>query len=149
MKIRTDFVTNSSSSSFILGFKDEQDMENEIRKYAPINYISQIYSDAERNIISKDEALSIFKDVIRWEAYWEVTESFPSRKEFKEFRETQKDELEKLIEEKEKTLIEEFTAKISNLNFFALVNYDDHVNGELEHIIMPQMPFTVYRLNEH
>ena len=59
MKVRTDFVTNSSSSSFIIVFKSVADREkqfNILRERYPI-FAQTIISDIENNKITKEEAL--------------------------------------------------------------------------------------------
>ena len=42
MKIRNGFVTNSSSSSFILSFKDEDDYQD-FKEMCEYNYYEELY----------------------------------------------------------------------------------------------------------
>jgi len=51
MKIRTDFVTNSSSSSFILSFSDEDRID------AEVNDMLMLYGDPIKKIVSRDASI--------------------------------------------------------------------------------------------
>ena len=152
MKYRSDFVTNSSSSSFIVSFKNKADMEEQFKKMAlryPM-YAEMVFQDIQDSRQTYTETLNMIKERLGWEARYVIRYEMPEYRDKRydlewvksdEFKKAEK----KYIEEE----LEKFKNKVNHRGIFAMVTYSDHEFGELEHRVMPNMSFTVKTFSNH
>ena len=157
MKIRTDFVTNSSSSSFIVGFKDEDSIESQLKKEAiALPRLDTILNDVKKNRISKAEAIHLFEEEMFWVALWYLEDKYERKfihsdenlNDWLENHENREEFYQKVLE-KRNLWLNKFKDTIKGLDYIALLNYDDHCNDDLEQRIMPKLDCTIQRFSHH
>ncbi|MBR4591238.1 MAG: hypothetical protein IKO36_11335 [Bacteroidaceae bacterium] len=154
MKIRTDYVTNSSSSSFIVGFKSEDNIEKQLYD-SMMNYNSRydtVLNDIknERNRLTKEQALESFREEIEFDVEWAIERKYQRQFGFDWLENSEnKKKVKAEISEKIAKLCDEFKDKIKDYEFLAEVEYSDHCDGDLEHEIMPYLDCTLKSFSHH
>lgn len=154
MKIRKGFVTNSSSSSFILGFTSEENIKKELEAEDLKEYFDEVLKDVTgvgTIKLTKDEVLEGYAEEIYYDTLWELEDRLdvPYDKKF-EFRET------KEFQEK---LIKAITDRVSELeedmqgySVFVEISYSDNDGfrySNLEHYVVPNMKCCLAAISHH
>lgn len=154
MKIRKGFVTNSSSSSFILGFTSEENIKKELEAEDLKEYFDEVLKDVTgvgAIKLTKDEVLEGYAEEIYYQTRWDVENSLhvPYSKKF-EMRETQ--EFQKKLNKAIADRTSELEQAMEGYSVFVEISYSDNDGfrySNLEHYVVPNMKCCLAVIDHH
>ena len=156
MKVRTDFVTNSSSSSFILVFNNREEMRNSMKKVGEqygANVEEVLTGDVIKGKVDRRKAEGLLRNYYRREAKYRFIYGTKdwiklSTEEFYAKHNTVNEKMGEYV----KKSVADTMAKLPKRGYISVVEYSDN-NGlffsEMEHYIVPKLPFTVLSMSHH
>ena len=152
MKVRKGFVTNSSSSSFILGFTSEENIKKELEAEDLKEYFDEVLKDVMRATkLTKDEVLEGYSEEIYYGTLWDLEYRLdvPYGKRF-EIRETKEfqDKLNRAITDR----VSELEEDMKGYSVFVEIDYSDNdgfMYSNLEHHIAPNMNCCLAVISHH
>lgn len=153
MKIRKGFVTNSSSSSFILGFKSEESIKEELQKEnLEEEYFEEILRDVtEAAKLDREDVLEGYSEEIYYQILWEIEDSlyvpYSKKLEIRKMEEFQ-EKLNKAITDR----VSELEEDMQGYSVFVEINYSDNDGlrySTLEHHVAPNMNCCLAAISHH
>lgn len=155
MKYRSDFVTNSSSSSFIVVFDNEEAAKNSyndmIAKGWQKEVVDVIYKDILGCKSTYEDALSLVASGV--DVYYEFFRAYPESRKNGDFYYYWEDErYKKMLKEKKDRIIKAFMERVPKDKYIAIIEYGDEDGSfysDLEHEIMPEMDFVDCSISHH